>query len=132
MNWLGLLTFREEYKTFIGAIWLLSICILLIIIIEKAVQFSTQRIKNSLRNKRMIKQLLNLQDYEKDIIRKMFKSDAYTMPFDMLAGKHARLSELGIIFQSSNLALPGGRGAMLIAYTLQPWVTEYLNNNEDY
>ena len=132
MNWLGLLPFREKYKTSIGAIWLLSICILLIIIMEKGVKYLTRRIKNSLMKKSMIKQLLNLQDYEKDIIRKMYICDAYTTRFDMISGKHTRLSELEIIFQSSKMTYPGPRGEMLFAFTLQPWVTEYLYNIKDY
>lgn len=132
INLLGLLPFREKYKTLIGAIWLLSICILLIIIMENIWKILSRRIKNALMKNRMIKQLLSLQDYEKDIVRKMYACDAYTMMIDMMDGKHTHLSKLGIISQSSRLASPGGRGAMLIAYTLQPWVTEYLSNNKDY
>jgi len=132
MNWLGLLPFREQYKPLIGATCLLSICILLVIFIDKPVKNLIQRIKNALKKRRMIKQLLNLQDYEKNIIRNMYKSDAYTMKFDLTSGKHTRLAQQNIIYQSSQLSIPGARGAVPMAFTLGPWAIEYLSNNNNY
>lgn len=132
LSWLGLLPFREQYHQYIGAFLLLSSCILLYNLLEKPVKYLIRGFKKGLKKRRLIKLLPNLPDYEKVIIRNMFKSEAYTMKFDLTSGKHAHLSLQNIIFQSSQLSIPGARGAVPIAYTLGPWTIEYLNNNKDY
>jgi hypothetical protein len=131
---IGLLAFREENRSYIGGIFVISLSILSSQFIVLMIQFFKSLLKKYKEKKNqktrmaaMISNLESLTPGEKSYLCPFILNQQASVNFLMEDGIKGSLDNKTILIQASNL------GDMLSgwAYNLQPWAREHLENNSE-
>lgn len=131
---LGLSTFREHYREYIGATFVISLSIVIAQVIWGSGKHITSIFKDyweSKRTKKLIamrkKQLHKLTPDEKAYLEPYIFNEENTQYFLIEDGIAGGLIGKGIIYRSSNI------GSMLDgwAHNIHPWAREYLNEHPE-
>ena len=120
VNRIGLLTFRQRFLPFIGAITLLSSTLL----VAHAGAFIVDWLKRRINLRAMQKSLKSLTAGEKDALRPFILDGENTRDFAVNDGVAGGLHARHILFPSSNAGY-----AMMFPYNLQPWARDYLKKH---
>ena len=120
---IGLLKFREDFKGWIGALFLLLSSLL----ITHITMYIIKRVKWRLKHKARVKRINNLTPDEKRVLQEYTGNNTRTAYFDVNDGVVRGLEHEGIIYRSSDVS----KRFTLFSYNVQPWAWEYLNNNPE-
>ena len=131
-DYLGFSEFKEQYHSTIGVLFVLSASVLLTDIFGHLFKYLWKLMKNMRSKKHLITQLNKLSQYEKGLISNIYKQDGHTMLLAFRDGKHARLENLGYIYRSTSMSGRGQYGQISFAYSLQPWLIDYVNENPQF
>ncbi len=125
---IGLLSVVEQYRSYLGAVFLVSFVGLLA---STAVSlqgwvFGALRAKQA--RKAREARLLKLTSDEKRYLARYLKNDTKTQKFDFTDGTAQGLAHAGIIYRATDMSDSNIWGTYF-AYNMQPWAWEYLNAN---
>ncbi|KKK08773.1 superinfection exclusion B family protein [Bacillus sp. L_1B0_12] len=124
---LGLKESIDEYKVYLGIVFLASSCFLISHFIYWLYSILKFKIENKVRNKEMINRLNNLNDYEKRILRTFVLYNERSIQLEINDGTVAELELLRILFRSANIS----SGGMIFPYNLNSVARDYLTKNQN-
>ncbi|WP_144678758.1 superinfection exclusion B family protein [Bacillus altitudinis] len=124
---LGLKESIDEYKVYLGIVFLASSCFLISHFIHWLYSIFKFKIDNKVRNKEMINRLKNLNDYEKQILRAFIFDNQRSVQLQINDGTVAELVLLRILFRSTSISNRG----MTFSYNLNPVARDYLTKNQN-
>lgn len=126
-------TFRDNFGGIIGAIFLVSLCLLLTIFITYIFKIIKKKVEDRKVLKGKIKYLLNLDKEKTKLIKEFIKKDDHTLALNYNSGITQELSSYLVITQAgSTQALTFGYGdEMILKYFLQPWVMNVINKSDE-
>ena len=125
METLGLFQLREQYRSWIGLLLVISIAILIPPPIITATAWGKTWIKRRSRIRHLHRQLHKLTLGEKAILRGYLENNAKSQDLDMTDGTVEGLVIAEILFRSSNF----GMHPRFWAHNIQPWAWEYLKKH---
>jgi superinfection exclusion protein B len=132
---IGLLEFREENRSLMGGILVISLSILSSQLLVLMIQFAKSLIKKNQEQKKqkirmaaMISGLENLTPDEKSYLSPFIFNQQASVNFLMEDGIKGSLVNKNILLQASNL----GDMSSGWAYNLQPWAREHLKANTEF
>ena len=125
LDQLGLTTFRDQHRSWLGGAFLLATILLLAHTVSAAVSFIT---KVHLPGRRLIRArrrcLHELTPQEKATLAGFLARNTRTCAFPITDGVAAGLQQAGIIYRSTNIGHPGSLFAF--DFNIQPWAWRYL------
>lgn len=126
-------SFRNNFGGIIGAIFLISLCLLLTILITHILKYINKKIENKKVLKGKIKYLLNLDVKKTNLIKNFIKEEDHTLSLDYNNGITQELTAFGLITQagSTQAVSFGMDDGMYLRYFLQPWVINVINDNDE-
>lgn len=134
INKLYLEQFKLEYGFVLGITFTISLSILLctLVVFILKLLYSNWSSKRKLAQYR--KNLVSLNLYEKSIILALFKAPDNTLELPINKGITIKLNNLNIISRAATQAIVYGYDSSewKFPYFLQPWVTEYIQENPHY
>ncbi len=123
----GTLKFVEQFRFWIGLIFLLSTSLTISDLTIKTIALVSKNIKAKRTSNNMVKQLYSLSPEERTILARYIFGNTKTLPLSVASGVVNGLEIMKIIFKSSHLAYLVDSWP----YNIQPWVWVYLNEHKD-
>lgn len=120
----GLVQFREDFRPYIGATFVLSVSFLAIALVSAVWIGLEKRVRHYRLIKAGEKRLRNLNRQERAILGYYIARQTRSQSLDMKSGAVNALVKEGIIMRGSSLGTIYG-----FDYIIQPWAWEYLNEN---
>lgn len=124
---LGLVPLVSQYRSYIGAIFLLSTALLLTSWLVSLYGWLKEKLGQFKARKARTKRLHDLTDEERKILRGYIYDETRTQYLNIQDGVVKGLVDEQIIYQSSSL----GRLRAGFAFNIQPWAWEYLKEHPD-
>ncbi len=126
-----LLEAKDKYGTLIGAMFILSLFIILL----KFFSYFIVKIKKWYIQKKTLKiwesNLKKLNQHEKEIIKRFTETDTNTLFLPMNSGIVVRLENITVIGKAASQHVVDMRNPHY-PYFLQPWVYDYIKKNPNY
>ena len=123
---LGLDSFVDSYRPWIGLVFILSLPLLLLEVLQRIWSWLSRKYKNIKSRFAARHRLEHLTQEEKEILREYIFNQSKTQVLDLADGVVQGLVHAKIIDQAS----PLGSLADGFAYNIQPWAWNYLNKNK--
>ena len=127
VNKLGLISFVEKYRIWIGIIFLITTGFWLVDIILLIIKEAKSKYTGFHNSKAMEERLKQLTIEEKVILGKYINRETRVQTLDYANGTVCELEGYHIIYQASNIS----RHHTFFDYNIQPWAWEYLNKHKD-
>lgn len=127
INKLALASFVENFRLWIGIVFLVTTGFWLVDIVLLIVNKVKIRYSNFTNNRLRQDRLKKLTDEEKTILRKYIYNEVRTQKLDYVNGIVKELERYQIIYQSSNIS----HGWTIFSYNIQPWAWDYLNKHKE-
>ena len=122
---LGLLSFREFAKTWIGVIWLVSVGLLVSDIAIKIYEFAKNKYDEKKELESLFQRLENLSENEKNFLSHYIEKNTKTRSAEISDGTANGLSHMKIIYRSSSVS----QGFTSFPWNIQDWAWKYLKEN---
>jgi len=127
LNIFGLFIIVNQYRGWIGIIFLVTIALLLSDVALRMVQWLQNKRKLNEKFKDLTSRLYKLTPYEKNIILGFTENNTRTQYLSIEDGTIQELSNFEIIYRSSNF----GRSTNRWSFNIQPWAWDFIRKNKD-
>jgi hypothetical protein len=117
----GLAEFADDYRPYVGVLFLLSSAFLISAVVAFLWEFAVEWLDEGLTVRNGRRRLQNLTPADKEVLRAYVEGDTRTRYFTINNGVVKGLEHEGVLYRASNL----GRGSTF-PYNLQPWAWEHL------
>lgn len=125
---LGIDKFANDFRAWIGILWLAAIALLLGHWIMYFSDIAGHKIRQKLWMRTSRKRLHDLTPKEKEILQKYFKDNSRSQPLPIHDGVVKGLEHARIIYPASNV---GYAGTMSFSYNIQPWAWDYIRKRPE-
>ena len=126
---LGLLTFRQQYQPYLGAAFLLSVAILCTDSFGAVAAWARKLYRERMTLREARTRLKHLTPEEQALLRGYLEGQTKTANFLLSSGVVAGLSEVGIIYRSTN----HGRGHdPRFDHNIADWAWDYLHEHPEF
>lgn len=123
---LGLASIIAQYRAFIGMLFLISSVLFLVHPLATLYELISTRIMTTMLVRDQQKDLSELTESEKEILRGYIHNKTQSQYLNPLDGVTAGLEAKRIIYRAANLGQ-----IHQFPYNIQPWAWKYLNNNPE-
>lgn len=123
--------FRNEYGFIIGAVFVVSISILTIGVIISIYNYFYEMHKQKRIKENSGKLIASLDDYKKTIVYLLYNEDNHTHELPLNDGAVVFLENMMVIGKTTSQYFVDDITNPMFPYSLQPWVIEKLQNDEE-
>lgn len=123
--------FRNEYGFIIGAVFVVSISILTIGVIISIYNYFYEMHKQKRIKENSSKLIASLDDYKKTIVYLLYNEDNHTHELPLNDGAVVFLENMMVIGKTTSQYFVDDITNPMFPYSLQPWVIEKLQNDEE-
>ena len=125
LTYVRLLEIKNSIGMWISSLFFITLSVVIIDGISKLVSFVREKTKITKIKKSQERLMLDLNNSEKKIIKKIFEED--NANFNLSNASICKLEHFNIIFRSEI-----STRLMAFSFSLQPWVADYLKKNPGY
>jgi hypothetical protein len=124
---LGLGDFRAAYRTWIGLLWILSFCGLVVTVVKSVYHCTSSVVIKRQNLKRLQERLRNSTPPERSILRRYIEGNTRTQKLAIDDGVVQGLMSEKILYRSSQV----GDIMMRFDHNIQPWAWDYLKKHSE-
>ncbi len=125
---IGLDKILDDFKLWVGLIWIDSLSLLMVYPIEYLIKLGRKKFMLFVLIESRKKRMNSLTPKEKDILRSYLENDSRTQAFPIQDGAVIELCNESILSRVSDI---GYTGSYLFPFNIEPWAWNYLKNNSD-